>query len=72
MCTYLTSVTLAVFEGASAVITRHVPTATHDVVNVLAQLRSSGAFFTSSEAELGCRHEVLSGQISGCQTGPDT
>jgi hypothetical protein len=62
MHTYLARISLAVFERASIVVAWHVPAATHDVVNMLAQRNTLTTFFTSPEAELGGRHEVLVGQ----------
>jgi len=54
----LAAVSLAIFECTSSIVTWHVPTTTHDVVNVLAQRRGLRTFSTSPEAELGRGHEV--------------
>jgi len=54
----LAGISLTVFKRARVVVPWHVPTTTHDVVNVLAQLGSPRTFFTSSEAEDSRRHEV--------------
>lgn len=59
---HLPRISQAVFEYARVIVTGHVPSATHDVVNVLAQSRALRGFFASSDAELGGRHEVLAGQ----------
>jgi len=64
MYTYLPGVTLAVFESARVIVSWHVPTATHDIVNVLAQPRSLWTFFASSETEDRRGHEVLAWQVS--------
>jgi hypothetical protein len=67
MCTYRAIIAQAVFERASVVVAWHVPSTTHDVVNVLAQPRSLRTFFASSETELTRGHEVLAGQVSDRQ-----
>lgn len=54
----LARVSKTVFEGTSIVVSGHVPSATHNVVNMLAQARALWSFFTSSDAELSGRHEV--------------
>jgi len=54
----IAGVSLAVFENTRTIVAWHIPTTTHDIVNVLAQLRSFRALPASPEAELGCGHEV--------------
>lgn len=67
-CPYLARITLAIFKSARIIVTWHVPTTTHDVVNVLAHRWGPGTVFTCSDAELGRGHEVLQGQVSNHQT----
>ena len=57
--TYLSRITLAIFKSARIIVTWHVPTTTHDVINVLAQRWAGRGVFTSSNTELGRGHEVL-------------
>jgi len=54
----LAGVSLAIFERSSRVITWHIPTATHNVVNVLTQLGTLGTFFASPDTEFGRGHKV--------------
>lgn len=63
-CTHRPRLSQAVLEYARVIVTGHIPAATHDVVNVIAQARGLRAFFASSDAELGGRHEVLTGQVN--------
>jgi hypothetical protein len=67
-CSYLARITEAIFKSARIIVTWHVPIATHEIVNVLAQRRGPSSIFTSSETELGRGHEVLPGQMNGHQT----
>jgi len=54
----LARITEAIFKSARIIVTWHVPIATHEIVNVLAQRRGPSSIFTSSETELGRGHEV--------------
>lgn len=56
--THLCRIGLASFKHASAVVSRHVPRATHEVVDMLAQCRGLRAVLARANAELVCRHEV--------------
>lgn len=62
---YLARVSETVFECTGGVVSGHVPTATHDVVNVVAKGRALRGFLASSDAELGGGHEVLAGRSIG-------
>jgi hypothetical protein len=69
---YLAGISLAVFENTSTIVARHVPATTHDIVNVLAQARSTRVLSASPEAELGCGHKVLVGSSQQLSSLRDT
>ena len=57
--THLAGVAEALVERARGVVAGHVPLATEDVVDVLAELRRVRAVLARADAELVERHEVL-------------
>lgn len=56
--THLASVSLAALEHAGVVVRGHVPRASHNVVDVLAQRGGARAVLAGPEAKLGVGHEV--------------
>ena len=65
-CTHRARIPQAVFECTSVIVARHIPFATHGVVNVVAQARTCRFFFAGSDAELGGGHEVLAERVNTC------
>ncbi len=61
---HLASVSQAAIERARSVVSGHIPFASHDVVDVLAERWSVGAVLASAEAEFGGGNEVLCDEIS--------
>ena len=58
-CSHLTSVPETPFEDTCVVVPWHVPEATHNVVDVLAERGRFGAVLARAEAEFAIRDEVL-------------
>ena len=67
--THLPGVTGARIE-AGIVITRHIPVAAHQVVNVIAECRGIGSIHATAEAKLSGRNIILEyekiGQLEEC------
>lgn len=56
---YLSSVASTLFKNTWIIVARHIPGASHYIVDVLAKGRSVWTIFTAPETELIGAHEVL-------------
>ncbi len=56
--TDLARVSQAALKSTSSIVSRHVPLAAHNIINVLAESRSVWTVLATTEAELAIGHEI--------------
>lgn len=59
--THLPGITITLIE-ARTIVARHVPIATHLIIDVLAECWSISSILATAEAKFRIRHEILAGE----------